>query len=140
MNQHQNIFNMIDEMSSILLTLQTDMIKVMNEINQYKANNNMMSNMNYNMMNNMMNNMLNNMKNINIGMNNIIGVQGMKMQMPMNSMMNNINQNFKDDDNGWNLFFENNNDKRVFNIKISEQKLVKEAINTYKLKSGMIGS
>ena len=68
MDQQQTIFNMVDEMGSILLTLQTDMIKVMNGINQlniiiikikqYKANNIMMNNMNNNMMNNMNNNMM----------------------------------------------------------------------------------
>ena len=60
-----NIFNMVDEMGSILLTLQANMIKVMDgitqlnliisKIKQYKANNNMMNNM----MNNMLNNILN---------------------------------------------------------------------------------
>ena len=34
MNPQQNLNDMIDEMSSVLLTLQTDMIKVMNGINQ----------------------------------------------------------------------------------------------------------
>ena len=121
MDQQQTIFNMVDEMGSILLTLQTDMIKVMNGINQlniiitkikqYKANNNMMNNMNNNMMNNMNNNMMNNMnnnmlsnmnnnmlsnmmnnmKNMNIRMNNMIGFQDMNMKMPMNAMMNNMN-------------------------------------------------
>ena len=154
MDQQQNIFNMVDEMGSILLTLQTDMIKVMNGINQlnmiiakikqYKANNNMMNNMNNNMMNNMnnimLNNMMNNMmNNMNIGMNNMIGFQDMNMQIPMNAMMNNmnmINQNPFFDNNGWTLKFENQNDKRIIDIKISKEKLFKEAINMYKIKSG----
>ena len=146
MDQQQTILNMVDEMGSIILTLQTDMIKVMNGINQlnmiiskikqYKANNNMMNNMNNNMMNYMMNNM---MKNMNIGMNNMIGFQDMNMQMPMNAMMNNmnmINQNPFFDDNEWSLIFENQYDGKIYNIKISKEKLFREAINMYRLKSG----
>ena len=34
MNPQQNLNDMVDEMSSVLLTLQTDMIRVMNGINQ----------------------------------------------------------------------------------------------------------
>ena len=41
-----------------------------------------------------------------------------------------------DDPTGWNLIFENQNDKKSFIIRISEQKLVKEAISKYMLKSG----
>ena len=176
MDQQQTIFNMVDEMGSILLTLQTDMIKVMNGINQlniiitkikqYKANNNMMNNMNNNMMNNMNNNMMNNMnnnmmnnmnnnmmnnmnnnmlsnmmnnmKNMNIGMNNMIGFQDMNMKMPMNAMMNNMNifnQITLDDENGWKLIFEDQSSRKEIEVKISKEKLFKEAINIYKIKS-----
>ena len=40
-----------------------------------------------------------------------------------------------EDANGWNLIFENQNDRQTFNIRISEQKYVKEAISLYYLKS-----
>ena len=140
MESQLNIFNMVDEMGSILLTLQSNMIKVMDGINQlnfiiskikqYKVNNNMM------------NNMMNNIQNINMGMNNMMNIQNMQMQM--NDMMNNninnnmniFNQNLIDEPDGWYLIFDDRekNDK-VF-IRISEQKLVKEAINKYLMKTG----
>ena len=41
----------------------------------------------------------------------------------------------KDDPNGWNLIFENEDDKKQINIKISEQKLVIDAIKEYYQKS-----
>ena len=41
-----------------------------------------------------------------------------------------------EDIQGWNLIFENQNDKKLVTIRISEQKTVKEAINMYLLKSG----
>ena len=54
----------------------------------------------------------------------------------MNNMMNNIGMGFgintpqnAEDENGWNLIFENQNDRQTFNIKISEQKYIKEAIS-----------
>ena len=146
MNPQQNLNDMIDEMSSVLLTLQTDMIKVMNGINQlnliiikikqYNANN-----INNNMINNMMN-INNNMLNMTMGMNNnMMGMQGMNMLMPMNGIMNNMNFGMQDlnieDPGGWNLIFENKKDRSIRNIKISEQKLVKEAISMYKLKFGI---
>ena len=141
MESQQNIFYMMDEMGSILLTLQSNMIKVMDGINQlnfiiskikqYKVNNN-----------NMMNNMMNNIQNINMGMNNMMNIQNMQMQM--NDMMNNninnnmniFNQNLIDEPDEWSLIFLNRekNDK-VF-IRISEKKLVKEAINKYLMKTG----
>ena len=46
----------------------------------------------------------------------------------MNTMMD------IEDAQGWNLIFENQNNRKMINIRISEQKLVKEAINAYKLK------
>ena len=127
-------------MSSVLLTLQSDMVKVMNGINQlnliitkikqYNANNNI---------NNNMMNINNNMQKMAMGMNNMMGMQDMNMLMPMNGIMNNMNfgipgLNLEDHD-GWNLLFENQWDKKVVNIRISEKKLVKEAINMYKIKS-----
>ena len=143
MESQPNIFHMVDEMGSVLLTLQSNMIKVMDGINQlnliiskikqYKANNNMMNNM----MGNMMGNMMNNFQNINMGMNNMMNIPN--MQMPMNAMMNNMNiqNNFSIDDlTGWRLLFEDINDKITIDIRISEQKLIKEAISKYMLKAG----
>ena len=55
MDSQQNLFNMVDEMGSIIIALQSNMMKVMDginqlnliisKINQYKANNNIMNNM-----------------------------------------------------------------------------------------------
>ena len=102
MNQGQNLDDMLNEMSKVILNLQSDMSKVMTGINQlnllisniqqYRANNNMNNNMNNimvnnNMMgigmmgsNNMMNNNINNMMNNFSNMNNLI-----------NNNINNIN-------------------------------------------------
>ena len=146
MNTQQNLNDIVTEMSSVLLTLQTDMIKVMNgitqlnviisNIKQYKENN-----MNNNMLiNNMMNNINDNIQNINMGMNNMIGMQYMNMPMPMNGMINNINigmNNFSEDVNGWNLIFEDNMYRNSIPVRISEQKSIKEAIKIYLLKSGI---
>ena len=143
MESQQNIFNMVDEMGSILLTLQSNMIKVMDGINQlnfiiskikqYKANNNIM--------NNMMNNMMNSLHNLNMGMNPMMNIQN--MQMPMNNMINNnmntFNQNLIDEPDGWALIFEDATTKEDVFIRISEQKLVKEAISKYLMKSGKNG-
>ena len=81
MNPQQNLYDMVDEMSSVISTLQGDMYKVMNGINQlniiitkikqYKENNNIMNNMN-----NQIDNMMNIMPNLNMGINNM-------MNMPM---------------------------------------------------------
>ena len=140
MDPQQNIFNMVDEMSSVLLTLQGDMFKVMDGINklnliitkikQYQNNNNINNNIN---MNNQMNNIMNNMQNINMGMNNMMNMQGMNMQMPMNPMMMNniINQNVIVDPDGLTLIFNEAGDASKFFIKISGQKLFKEAINKF---------
>ena len=105
-----------------------------------------MMNMNMPGMNTMMMNNMNNMP----GMNTMM----MNMNMPgANPMMMNVNMNMPganptmpgtntntvvniEDANGWNLIFENQNDKKSLTIRISEQKLVKEAISMYMLKSG----
>ena len=139
MESQNNIFNMVNEMGSILLTLQENMIKVMNgitqlnliisKIKQCKTNNNMI--------NNMMNNMTNNIQNINMGMNNMMNIPN--MQMPMNNVMNNNINIFNKNpilQNNWNLIFEEHISKKIFTINISKQQFVKEAINKYLLKSG----
>ena len=61
-----------------------------------------------------------------IGDNNII----------MPGMSPSLFNTFIDDEKGWKLIFENEDDKQTFNIRISEQKLIKEAISWYYLKSG----
>ena len=143
MNTQQNLNDIVNEMSSVLLTLQSDMVKVMNGINQLKLiitkikqynENNTNNNINNNMMN-----INNNMQNMAMGMNNMMGIQNMNMLMPMNGIMNNMNfgipgLNLEDHD-GWNLLFENQWDKKFVTIRISEKKQVKEAINMYKIKS-----
>ena len=143
MNPQQNLNDMVDEMSSVLLTLQTDMIKVMNGINQLnliitKIKQYNENNTNNNINNNMMN-INNNMQNMAMGMNNMMGIQNMNMLMPMNGIMNNMNFGIPglnlEDHVGWNLLFENQWDKKVVTIRISEKKQVKEAINMYKIKS-----
>ena len=86
--EEEDIDNMLDEISKVILNLQTDMTKVLTGINKLNElttkiklarlnkknnmnNNNMRNNMNNNMMNNMMNNMNNNMmNNMNNNMNN----------------------------------------------------------------------
>ena len=94
MNQGNNLDDMLNEMSKVILNLQSDMSKVMTGINQlnllisniqkYRKNNNMMGN---NMMSNMMGN--NNM----IGNNNMMNNMNMmgNINMMGNNMMNNIN-------------------------------------------------
>ena len=147
MNTQQNLNDIVNEMSSVLLTLQSDMVKVMNGINQLNLiitkikqynENNTNNNTNNNINNNMMN-INNNMQNMAMGMNNMMGIQNMNMLMPMNTMMNIMNfgmpgLNLEDHD-GWNLLFENQWDKKFVTIRISEKKQVKEAINMYKIKS-----
>ena len=74
---------------------------------------------------------------------NMMGMGGMDNMNMMNQMnqMNMMNQDSTnlDDNKGWNLIFENQNDKQTYNIRISENKTVKEAINMYKIKSGREG-
>ena len=72
---------------------------------------------------------------------------GMEPSMMMNMMnmgavgmpgMMNMSLNTGDDiadAQGWNLIFENQNDRQSYTIKISEQKLVKEAIDKYRKRS-----
>ena len=112
--------------------------------------NNMGMGMDMNNMNNMggmpmmnMNNMggmpMMNMNMNNMGMNMNMNNMGMNMMnmnnMGMNMGMNQNQQVNIEDQGGWNLIFENQNDRQTFNVMISEQKLVKEAISLYYLKS-----
>ena len=108
-------------MNSVLLTLQTNMIRVMNGINQLNL---IITKIKQYNSNNMINNMMNNFKNMALGMNNMMGMQGMNMLMQMNEMMNNMNfgmNNFNlEDIERWNLTFENQEDNSSIYIRISE--------------------
>ena len=120
-------------------------------MNQGMGNGNM-NGMDMNMMNQMGGMDMNNMNMMGMGgMNNMMGMGGMNNMMGMGGM-NNMNMmgmggmdmmnqdSVKIDDNkGWNLIFENQNDKQTYNIRISENKTVQEAINMYKIKSGRQG-
>ena len=70
----------------------------------------------------------------------MMGLGGMNPGMPgmgtTQTQQTADNNNSIDDPTGWNLIFENQNDKKSLTIRISEQKLVKEAISKYMLKSG----
>ena len=59
--------------------------------------------------------------------------QMMLMQQQMFQQQMNITI---DDENGWDLTFEDGNSREVINIRINNEKLVKEAISMYMLKSG----
>ena len=89
-----------------------------------------MGNMGMNMPNMGMNtmNMGNGMGNMNMMNFPNMGAIPMVALPTMNTMMD------IEDAQGWNLIFENQNNRKLINIRISEQKLVKEAINAYKLK------
>ena len=132
MNPQQNLYDMVDEMSSVISTLQGDMYKVMNGINQlniiitkikqYKENNNIMNNMN-----NQIDNMINIMPNLNMGINNM-----MNMPMPMP-----LNQNINIKDEKLILIFEFANPSPLENKRLpitiitSGDKLVKEVIEKF---------
>ena len=89
------------------------------------------------MMNNQMMNNMNNMG-INPSMMGMMNNQMMPNMQGMGGNMNNMIPNLEDS-TGWNLIFEDTNDKTSYNIKISEYKTVKEAISLYKLKSMKTG-
>ena len=71
-----------------------------------------------------------------------VGMGGMNPgMMPMGGMMPSVGQNQGsnasiEDIQGWNLIFENQNDRSTITIRISEQKYIKEAISVYMIKSG----
>ena len=154
MNPMMNMNMMNPMMNMMNPVINVNMMNPMMNMNMMNMNmmnmNNMgggvnMMNMNMPGMNTMMMNNMNNMP----GMNTMM----MNMNMPgANPMMMNMNMNMPganptmpgtntntvvdiEDAKGWNLIFENQNDRQTFNIRISEQKLVKEAISLYYLKS-----
>ena len=141
-----NMMNQIGGMNGMDMNMMNQMGGMngmdMNMMNQMGG----MNGMDMNMMNqmggmggmdmNMMNQMAG-MGGMNMNMmNQMAGMGGMNM-MGMN-MMNQDSVNI-DDNKGWNLIFENQNDKQTYNIRISENKTVQEAINLYKIKSGRNG-
>ena len=101
MNQGKNLDDMLNEMSKVLLNLQSDMSKVMTGINQlnllisniqkFRANNNMNNNMmgSNNMMNNNINNMMNNFNNMNNLINNNINPMMRNTNIKINQYLNN---------------------------------------------------
>ena len=100
MNQGKNLDDMLNEMSKVLLNLQSDMSKVMTGINQlnllisniqkYRANNNMNNNMMGNgMMNNNINNMMNNFNNMNNLINNNINPMMRNTNIKIDQYLNN---------------------------------------------------
>ena len=68
------------------------------------------------------------------GMGNM-GMAGMGNIGMGNLGFGNMNNIAIDDAQGWNLIFENQNDRQAYIIRISEQKTIKEAISLYRLKS-----
>ena len=67
----------------------------------------------------------------------MMGFGGFNPGIPSPQPQQQVNSNISiEDQSGWNLIFENQNDKKTLAIRISEQKLVKEAISMYMLKSG----
>ena len=146
MNQGQNLDEMLNEMSKVLLNLQSDMSKVMTGINQlnllisniqkYRANNSMNNNMMENDMNNYMmnsNNMMNNFNNMNNLINNNIN--------NINPMMSNINMNMNQYQNIpkiINVFFRetgNDSNKIPIMINVKEDEKIQDIIQKYREKS-----
>ena len=144
MNQGQNLDDMLNEMSKVLLNLQSDMSRVNTNIAQlnllipnirrYQANNNMNNGMlpNNNMMGNVLinNNIIggNNMSNINNMMPNnmMIGMMSNNMGMMNNfTNMNNLNNtNFnliRNDNNMTNMNIElSSNNPKFFNVNFKD--------------------
>ena len=136
MEFQQNLNDMLEELSSSIFILQSDIIKVMNGINKLNL---IIRKIKQYQLNNMNNNMMNNIPNLNIGMNNLLNMQGMNPQMPMNEMANNmINFNFPNENfEKWNLRFEDRLCGKIINVKINPEKFVKEAIDIYLQKTGI---
>ena len=153
MNQGQNLDDMLNEMSKVLLNLQSDMSKVMTGINQlnllisniqkYRTNNNIMNNMmnsnnmminNNKMGNNMMNNNINNMMNNLNNMNNLINNN-------INPMMGNINMNMNQYPNipkSFTVIFShigNDTNKLPIMVNVKENEKISDIIQKYRQKS-----
>ena len=143
-NQNMNMNPMM--MGNQMMDINMMMNNQNMDMNLMMMNNQMMDISNPMMMNNQMMNMNNPMMmdmcnpiNMNPMM---MGNQMMDINMMMNNqMMNQANmmQNLNKDnsnnegDDIWNLIFENQNDRQNHVVRISPQKLIKEAINQYRL-------
>ena len=146
MNQGNNLDDMLNEMSKVILNLQSDMSKVMTGINQlnllisniqkYRKNNNMMGN---NMMsNNIMGN--NNM----IGNNNMMNNMNMmgNINMMGNNMMNNMNMMnmglmpiIPEIPKSFNIIFRRDKETgKPLLVKVNEDEKVSEIIQRYREK------
>ena len=139
---------LISELNNNYNKMKKDIDNLNNEINLLKneifnlkkmimdKNNGNMGGINMNMNNNK------NWKNQMGGMNNNMNTNMMNqmggMYMNMN-MMNLMGEIKIDDDEGLNLVFENQDDKEIYNIKISPDRYLIEAFNRYKIKSGREG-
>ena len=134
MELQQNFNDIIEELNSAVFSLQADLMKVMNGINQLNL-----------IISKIKNYQVNNMNNMNMGMNNMNDIQGMNMPIfinQLNGMMNNNMMNFQiknEHFEKWNLFFEDKVDGTTINVKISPQNFVKEAIDRYLQISGKTG-
>ena len=152
MNQGQNLDDMLNEMSKVLLNLQSDMSKVMTGINQlnllisniqkYRANNSMNNNMmgndmNNNMMNsnNMMNNNINNMMNNFNNMNNLINNN-------INPMMRNTNikiDQYLNNPVSFTVYFRESGNviknKNPIMVNVNEEEKISDIIQKYREKS-----
>ena len=124
MNPNQNMMNMgmMGNMGGNM-----GMNPMMSNVGGNMGMNPMMGNMGGNMgMNPMMGNMGGNM-----GMNPMMGNMSMNPMMGIPGMTTTVSI---EDAMGWNLLFENQNNRQIVNIKISPDKYVKEAISAYLLK------
>ena len=85
-------------------------------------------------------NMMMNQNMMNMGMPNMMGMSNMPMgnMAAMGNMAGMGNLPGIDDAQGWNLIFENQNDRSNIIVTISEQKTIKEAINLYRLKANRV--
>ena len=150
MNQGQNLDDMLNEMSKVLLNLQSDMSKVMTGINQlnllisniqkFRENNNMNNNMmgndmNNNIMNsnNMMNNNINNMMNNFNNMNNLINNN-------INPMMRNTNikiDQYLNNPVSFTVYFRESGNviKNTIMVNVNEDEKISDIIQKYREKS-----
>ena len=126
MNKEEDIDDMLDEISKVILNLQTDMTKVLTGINKLNELTTKIKLARLNKKNNMNNN--NNMMNNNIN-NNIM--------LPMFNAMNNmikLNENpFLNNSNVINIFFKKGALTTIINCKQNEK--ISDVINRYMMKS-----
>ena len=132
MMNNMNNQMMMNNMNNQMMGNNMNNQMMMNNMNNQMMNNNMMNN---NMVNPLLNNvmLMNNLNNI---MANNIMMNNMVPQINNANPMNMFNQN----NNLWNLYFQRkiNNSEQTINIVINPEKLFIEAINIFKLRTGMI--